>query len=103
MPEIQSRNHTADRERRSSTPITSATVRPDREAARLASSGGKLREFVPSQQPRTTSAPEDAGTLGMGSRSFRFGSPAFVAPYRGLSDEGGTPAGVAALRAVLGT
>ena len=34
-----------------------------------------------------------------GSRRFGFGSPPFVAPHRGLSDEGSTPAGVAALRA----
>jgi predicted dinucleotide-binding enzyme len=43
-----------------------------------------------------------AGTLGTGGRRVEFGSFAFVAPYGGLSDERGTPVGVAALRAVLG-
>ena len=44
----------------------------------------------------------DAGTLGTGGRRFEFGSPAFVAPYGGLSAERGIPVGVAALRSVLG-
>jgi predicted dinucleotide-binding enzyme len=42
----------------------------------------------------------DAGTLGSG-RRFQFGTPAFVSPYGGLSDERGTPAGVAAIRAAM--
>lgn len=45
----------------------------------------------------------DAGTLGSGGRRFQFGTRAFVAPYGGLSDQRGTPAGVAAIRAALGT
>jgi 8-hydroxy-5-deazaflavin:NADPH oxidoreductase len=44
----------------------------------------------------------DAGTLGTGGRRFEFGSPAFVEPYGGLSDERGIPVGAAALRTVLG-
>jgi predicted dinucleotide-binding enzyme len=44
----------------------------------------------------------DAGPLGSGGRRFQFGTPAFVAPYGGLSNEQGTPAGVAALRTALG-
>ena len=44
----------------------------------------------------------DAGTLGTGGRRFQFGTGAFVAPSGGLSDERGTPAGVATLRAALG-
>ena len=44
----------------------------------------------------------DAGPLGPGSRRFQFGTRAFVSPYGGLSDERGTPAGVAAIRAALG-
>ncbi|MDP9334694.1 MAG: NAD(P)-binding domain-containing protein [Actinomycetota bacterium] len=44
----------------------------------------------------------DAGTLGTGGRRFEFGTPGFVVPYGGLSDERGTPAGVAAIRAALG-
>jgi 8-hydroxy-5-deazaflavin:NADPH oxidoreductase len=44
----------------------------------------------------------DAGTLGSGGRRFQFGTPAFVSPYGGLSDEQGTPAGVAAIRAAIG-
>jgi 8-hydroxy-5-deazaflavin:NADPH oxidoreductase len=43
----------------------------------------------------------DAGSLGTGGRRFAFGSPAFVAPYGGLSDELGTPVDVAGLQAVL--
>ena len=41
----------------------------------------------------------DAGTLGSGGRRFQFGTRAFVSPYGGLSDERGTPASVAAIRA----
>ena len=44
----------------------------------------------------------DAGTLGSGGRRFQFGTRAFVAPYGAFSDQRGTPAGVAALRAALG-
>jgi predicted dinucleotide-binding enzyme len=44
----------------------------------------------------------DAGTLGSGGRRFQFGRRAFVAPYGGLSDQRGTPAGMAAVRAALG-
>jgi 8-hydroxy-5-deazaflavin:NADPH oxidoreductase len=44
----------------------------------------------------------DAGTLGSGGQHFQFGTRAFVAPYGGLSDERGTPAGVAAVSAALG-
>jgi predicted dinucleotide-binding enzyme len=44
----------------------------------------------------------DAGSLGSGGRRFQFGTRAFVSPYGGLSDERGTPAGVAAIRAALG-
>jgi hypothetical protein len=44
----------------------------------------------------------DAGTLGSGGRRFQFGTPAFVSPYGGLSDEQGTLTGVAAIRAALG-
>jgi 8-hydroxy-5-deazaflavin:NADPH oxidoreductase len=44
----------------------------------------------------------DAGTLGSGGRRFQFGTRAFVAPYGMLSDQRGTPAGVAAMRAALG-
>ena len=44
----------------------------------------------------------DAGTLGSGGRRFQFGTRAFVAPYGMLSDQRGTPAGVAAVRAALG-
>ena len=43
----------------------------------------------------------DAGTLGSGGRRFQFGTRAFVAPYGALSDQRGTPAGVAAVRAAL--
>jgi 8-hydroxy-5-deazaflavin:NADPH oxidoreductase len=44
----------------------------------------------------------DAGTLGSGGRRFQFGTRAFVAPYGGLRDQRGTPAGGAAVRAALG-
>jgi 8-hydroxy-5-deazaflavin:NADPH oxidoreductase len=44
----------------------------------------------------------DAGTLGSGGRRFQFGRRAFVAPYGRFSDERGTPAGSAAIRAALG-
>ncbi len=44
----------------------------------------------------------DAGPLGPGGRRFQFGTRALVTPYGGLSDERGTPAGVAAIRAALG-
>jgi hypothetical protein len=44
----------------------------------------------------------DAGLLGTGGRRFQFGSSAFVTPYGGLSDERGTPAGIATIRAALG-
>jgi hypothetical protein len=44
----------------------------------------------------------DAGTLGTGGRRFQFGTRAFVAPYGMLSNERGTPAPVAAIRAALG-
>ncbi len=44
----------------------------------------------------------DAGALGPGGRRFQFGTRAFVSPYGGLSDERGTPAGVAAIRAAIG-
>jgi predicted dinucleotide-binding enzyme len=44
----------------------------------------------------------DAGTLGSGGRRFQFGTRAFVAPYGAFSDQRGTPAGAAAIRAVLG-
>ncbi len=44
----------------------------------------------------------DAGPLGSGGRRFQFGTRAFVAPYGGLSDQRGTPAGAAAVRAALG-
>ena len=44
----------------------------------------------------------DAGPLGPGGRRFQFGTRAFVAPYGGLGDQRGTPAGVAAVRAALG-
>jgi 8-hydroxy-5-deazaflavin:NADPH oxidoreductase len=44
----------------------------------------------------------DTGTLGLGGRRFQSGTSAFVAPYGGLSDERGTPAGVATIRAALG-
>jgi predicted dinucleotide-binding enzyme len=43
----------------------------------------------------------DAGTLGSGGRRFEFGTRAFVAPYGALSDQRGTPAGVATVRAAL--
>jgi hypothetical protein len=42
------------------------------------------------------------GRLVPGGRRFEFGSPAFVEPYGGLSDERGLTAGVTALCAVLG-
>jgi hypothetical protein len=44
----------------------------------------------------------DAGALGSGGRRFQFGTRAFVSPYGGLSDEKGTPAGVAAIHVTLG-
>ncbi|MDP9317691.1 MAG: NADP oxidoreductase, partial [Actinomycetota bacterium] len=44
----------------------------------------------------------DAGALGPGGRRFQFGTRAFVSPCGGLSDERGTPAGVAAIRAAIG-
>jgi predicted dinucleotide-binding enzyme len=44
----------------------------------------------------------DAGALGSGGRRFQFGTRAFVAPYGTLSDEQGTPVGMAAIRAALG-
>jgi predicted dinucleotide-binding enzyme len=44
----------------------------------------------------------DTGPLASGGRRFQFGTGAFVAPYGGLSDTRGSPAGVAAIRAVLG-
>jgi len=44
----------------------------------------------------------DAGTLGAGGRRFQFGTSAFVAPYGGLNDKPGAPAGVATIRAALG-
>jgi 8-hydroxy-5-deazaflavin:NADPH oxidoreductase len=44
----------------------------------------------------------DAGPLDSGGRRFQFGTRAFVAPYGGLSDQRGTPAGVPAMRAALG-
>jgi predicted dinucleotide-binding enzyme len=44
----------------------------------------------------------DAGPLGSGGRRFQFGTGAFVAPYGGLSDERGSPAGVAAIGTALG-
>lgn len=44
----------------------------------------------------------DAGTLSSGGRRFAFGTRGFVAPYGGLNDERGTPAGVTAIRAALG-
>jgi 8-hydroxy-5-deazaflavin:NADPH oxidoreductase len=44
----------------------------------------------------------DAGMLGSGGRRFQVGTRAFVAPYGMFSDERGTPAPVAAIRAALG-
>jgi predicted dinucleotide-binding enzyme len=43
----------------------------------------------------------DAGPLASGGRRFEFGTPAFVTPYGGLRGQG-TPADVAAIRAVIG-
>jgi predicted dinucleotide-binding enzyme len=43
----------------------------------------------------------DAGPLGSGGCRFQFGTSAFVTHW-GLSDERGTPAGVATIRAALG-
>jgi hypothetical protein len=43
----------------------------------------------------------DAGPLGAGGRRFQFGTRAFGAPYGGLRDQRGTPAGVTAVRAAL--
>ena len=43
----------------------------------------------------------DAGPLAAGGRRFQFGTGAFVTPYGGSSDERGTPAGVATIRAAL--
>ncbi len=44
----------------------------------------------------------DAGALRSGGHRFEFGAGAWVAPYGSFSDPQGTPAGVRAMRAVLG-
>jgi predicted dinucleotide-binding enzyme len=78
------------------------TGAPDRSALPIAGDDPATKAAVTAFLDAIGFDSVDAGTLGTGGRRFQFRSRAFVAPYGGLNDERGTPAGVTALRAAQG-
>src|SRR5438067_317672 len=74
---------------------------PDRSALPIAGDDAEAKATVAGFLDAIGYDTVDAGPLGAGGRAFQPDTPAYGAPYGSFSDDRGTPAGVAIVRAAL--